>query len=121
MKRVLLTLLTLALASLACTQAVVPFTPTAAPSRTPAPSVTAQATVSPSASAEAVNSVTIQAIVYIRQSADATSAAIGSLTTGDTVEIVECLGEWCQIKSGGYVFRGCTNNNPDELKCEAKP
>jgi SH3-like domain-containing protein len=59
--------------------------------------------------------------VYVRAAADAGSAEVGSLETGQSVEIVKCTGDWCEIvEPAGFVWRGCTDNNPDGLKCEVR-
>jgi hypothetical protein len=118
-------LIVLALATLACGQYVTP-TPTVSPaspsSTAPAPSATP--TPEPtkiSVPAQDVQTATIRATVYVRAEPDANSPEIGSLTTGEVVEIVTCAGDWCQIEPEGYVWRGCTDNNPDALLCEARP
>jgi hypothetical protein len=120
----ILALLALILSSLACqirvgTPLVAPtVSPTAhPPTSTPSP---APARVTPSATAEA-ETVTIRAVVWVRAEPD--GERIGSLETGNTVEMIGCDGSWCEIRTSelsGYVFRGCTDNNPDGLKCEAK-
>jgi hypothetical protein len=121
-KPILSAILTLILASLACGQYAPTVTPTAAPSATPTPTVTPvpTATVTPFPAAEDVNTVTIRAVVWIRSEPDGTR--IGSLETGQAVELIGCDGEWCEIRTdglSGFVFRGCTSDNPDGLKCEA--
>ena len=119
-----LALIALTLSTLACMEQIVTPTPTA-PAATPTiPTPPAAATGTPSAvpTAEADTAV-IQATVWVRLSDNSDSDRIGSLTTGDRVEIVECAGDWCKISEpiSGYVWRGCTDNNPDNLLCEAKP
>jgi hypothetical protein len=119
-RKIFTTLLFLVLSSLACTQAVVTPTPPAPtalpPSPTPAATVTPQATGTAS-----VNTVTIRAVVYIRAEADANSPAVGSLETGERVVIVSCSSDWCEIaEPSGYVWRGCTDDNPNNLSCEAR-
>jgi hypothetical protein len=115
----------LVLASLACTQVVV--TPTlAAP---PPPSATASPTRTPRATAtsESVDTLTIQAVVYIRAEADANSRELGGLATGAEVELRgECSEAWCPVRVmigdetvDGWVFRGCTSD-PNGLLCEAR-
>jgi SH3-like domain-containing protein len=118
-------LIVLALATLACGQYVTP-TPTVSPaspsSTAPAPSATP--TPEPtkiSVPAQDVQTATIRATVYVRAEPDANSPEIGSLTTGEVVEIVTCAGDWCQIEPEGWVWRGCLSDNPDGLKCEARP
>jgi hypothetical protein len=111
-------LLVMALVVMACEMQVspptVPLTP--APTATPVPT----ATIAPFPAAEDVNTVTIRAVVWIRSEPDGTR--IGSLETGQSVELIGCTGEWCEIRTdelSGFVFRGCTTDNPDNLKCEA--
>jgi hypothetical protein len=119
MNRVLLSMTALLVMSLACQQAVI--VPTPSPSST-APSSTATAKpTQTSVPAQDVQTATIQATVYVRAEPDASSPEIGSLTTGEVVEIVTCAGDWCQIEPEGYVWRGCLSDNPDGLKCEARP
>jgi hypothetical protein len=117
----------LAVLQMACVASVMQLptqTSTAVPtvSSTIAPSpVPATRTATPAAEAE---TAIITAIVYVRQLADASSAAVGSLETGAEVEIVECTGEWCEVRTDvlvGFVWRGCLSDNPDNLKCEARP
>jgi hypothetical protein len=92
--------------------------PPASPTPTPAPTATER----PRTTEEAVNTVTIRAVVWIRSEPD--GVRIGSLETGQSVELIGCDGDWCEVRTdvlSGYVFRGCTSDNPDELECEAKP
>jgi hypothetical protein len=119
----ILAILALILASLACGQQIVTPTPTvspppAFPTPSPAPTVTER----PRATEAAVNTVTIRAVVWIRSEPD--GVRIGSLETGQSVELIGCDGDWCEVRTdvlSGYVFRGCTDDNPDNLDCEAKP
>ena len=129
MKKPILAILALILASLACevhaAQSVPTVTPVSVVSDTATPEIASlpeAKTPTASPTAPGKDTATIQATVYVRQSADASSDAIGSLKTGDTVEIVKCAGQWCEIKRpSGYVWRGCTSNNPDGLLCQARP
>ena len=61
-------------------------------------------------------------VVNVRQLADVNSAVIGNLQAGDSVTILSCDGEWCEITSpfNGFVFRGCLSDNPDGLDEEEK-
>jgi multidrug efflux pump subunit AcrA (membrane-fusion protein) len=118
-------LIVLALATLACGQYVTP-TPTVSPASPSSTAPAPYATPTPeptkiSVPAQDVQTATIRATVYVRAEPDANSPEIGSLTTGEVVEIVTCAGDWCQIEPEGYVWRGCTDNNPDALLCEARP
>jgi uncharacterized protein YgiM (DUF1202 family) len=128
--KVLSAVVILLLSSLACEQAVVTVTPTTVaeavttPDNTPPP--TLRPSPSPTVTAEA-DTATIRATVYVRQAADAASAEVGSLETGQTVEVLACDGSWCEIEYmfedtavRGYVFRGCTSNNPEKLSCEVR-
>jgi curli biogenesis system outer membrane secretion channel CsgG len=121
--RNLLALIVLALATLACGQYVTatPTIPPPSPSATaPAPTATPEPTLA-SVPAQDAQTATIRATVYVRAEPDANSPEIGSLMTGEVVEIVTCAGDWCQIEPEGYVWRGCLSENPDNLKCEARP
>jgi hypothetical protein len=120
--RIFLTLAVLTLATLACAlPEFPPVEPTPTPTPTPVPTATRRAAPSATSTSESVDTLTIQAVVYIRAEADANSAAIGSLQTGERVGIVACDGDWCELERGGWVWRGCTDDNPDELLCEARP
>jgi hypothetical protein len=103
------------------------------PTATPLPSATSTAKPSPTLRPSPVptstpaDTATIRATVYVRQSADAASAEVGSLETGQTVEVLACDGSWCEIEYmfenetvTGFVFRGCLSDNPDNLKCEVR-
>jgi uncharacterized protein YgiM (DUF1202 family) len=121
MKRNLLALAVLALAALACMEQIAAVTPTPTPSPSSTAPVPTPEPTQTSVPAQDVQTATIQATVYVRQAPDANSPEIGSLTTGEVVEIVTCAGDWCQIEPEGYVWRGCLSDNPDGLKCEARP
>jgi hypothetical protein len=124
MTRQHLALFVLALVAIACQQAVIVPAASPTPSATaPVPTATAKPTEA-SVPAQDVQTATIRATVYVRAEPDANSAEIGSLATGAEVEIVSCLSDWCEIRTdvlSGYVWRGCTSDNPDGLKCEARP
>jgi hypothetical protein len=106
--------------------------PTVAPNSTVAPTnalATPSPTLRPSPvpTATPADTATIRATVYVREAADAASAEVGSLETGQSVEIVGCDGSWCEIEYmfenevvTGFVFRGCLSDNPDGLKCEVR-
>ena len=127
-RHVTLAIAVLALSALACGQYVPtitptpsPVPPTAAATATPEPTRTPEPTAT---DGEVVQTATIQATVYVRTAADPNSPEAGSLTTGAEVEIVACEGDWCEIRTNeltGYVFRGCLSDNPEGLRCEARP
>lgn len=115
MKQLFLVLAILALVGLSCSfpvgKPILAGTPTAI-----SPSATS-ASIAPTLSATVV-----RAIVYVRSQPDNTSGAVGYLEAGERVTVVKCSGSWCQIKEpSGYVWRGCLSDNPDGLKCEARP
>jgi hypothetical protein len=122
----------LVLVSLACGQYVPTVTPTAQVTPEPqevTPVSTLRPTLRPSPvpTSTPADTATIRATVYVRQSADAASAEVGSLETGQTVEVLACDGSWCEIEYmfenetvTGFVFRGCLSDNPDNLKCEVR-
>ena len=128
-RKILTTLLVMVLSSLACMEQVAtptptpsPVLPTAAATATPEPTRTPAPTATDGG--EVVQTATIQATVYVRTAADPNSPEAGSLTTGAEVEIVACEGDWCEIRTNeltGYVFRGCLSDNPEGLRCEARP
>jgi hypothetical protein len=128
MKVPILAILAAILAS-GCVMSAVQSVPTAPPTASPtalSPPLSPTATVTrtptmASVTAEDVQTAVIRATVYVRAEPDADSPEVGSLETGAEVVIVECSGEWCQIENpAGYVFRGCTSDNPDGLKCEVR-
>lgn len=113
MKPFLTLLLTLSLAVFACAAPAWVPTPTAIPLLTPAPNATATALPTP---IETPNALGIVGTVYIREIPN--GKRIGSLELGAVVNGV-CSGDWCRIDAG-YVWRGCTDNNPNALGCQAK-
>jgi hypothetical protein len=124
-RKIVTTLLVLVLLSLACAQVVTTVTPTAPPSPSPTlPPTTSSPVPASTATAESVTTVTIRAVVWVRSEPDGTR--IGSLETGQSVELIGCDGQWCEVEYmfedavvRGFVFRGCTSDNPDNLDCEA--
>jgi len=58
--------------------------------------------------------------VYLR---DDQGNVRGWLYKGDRVQ-AHCSGNWCQIFSGSYrgyrFWRGCSSDNPDHKRCQAK-
>jgi hypothetical protein len=123
MTRFLLSMTVLVVMSLACAVPVgAPPTPSlipATPTRRAVPSATAES--------GSIDTLTIQAVVYIRAEADANSDDVGSLQTGAEVELRgECSEAWCPVRVmidgkpvDGWVFRGCTSD-PNGLLCEAR-
>ena len=105
-------------------------TVTTPPTTVPTAAATLSPTAPPTASAteaEREQTLTIQAVVYIRAEADANSQDIGALETGRTVVLVACDEQWCNViadidgkQVNGWVYRGCTSDNPDKLLCEAR-
>lgn len=125
--RLLLSVVVILLSSLACTQAGEVSTATPASTATATPPPTRHPTLTPASITTDTTTATIKATVYARAAADSNSAEVGSLETGQAVVIVGCSGEWCEIEpqaewdvEHAFVFRGCTDNNPDGLKCEVR-
>lgn len=58
-------------------------------------------------------------VVNVRETSN--GKVIGFLRAGESVEIVECKNNWCQISSpiAGFVFLGCLDIESD-LGCTAK-
>jgi hypothetical protein len=131
MNRNLVALLVLVLSTLACGQYVTttpsPTLTTVSPSLVPAvlsPTQTPVPTETPQTVATN-QAVIVKAVVNVRTSpcdkdGNNCGSVIGSLEAGDVVEVIECKDDWCSIKPEGWVFQGCTNNNPNNLKCQAK-
>ncbi len=120
------TLLAVVLSSLACGQIVKPTpdnTQTATVVNTIVTPAEASTTVAPLTTPGSTQTATVvNAVVNVRAAPDNTSAVVGSLQAGDLVDVLVCAGPWCQIKEPfGWVWRGCLSDNPDGLKCEAKP
>lgn len=110
MKRILLTLLTLVLASLACSQPI--------PNAVPVPTSTALGVTETAESPSEWTSKIIRPLVNVRQSPN--GAVVASLKAGASVEIVQCSGSWCKIREpAGWVFKGCLDLD-SELGCAAK-
>jgi len=80
--------------------------------------ILASVTVSPAPTLGATgtpNVVRITGDVYVR---DTAGVVIGTLHAGEIVEAV-CAGTVCTV-DGGSVWRGCVDNNPEGLGCEAR-
>ena len=91
--------------------------PTLQPSATPTESPTA----APKALALPPRTATPEPLeilgnVYIRE--EPAGIRTGALLLGETVTGI-CTGRWCRI-AAGYIWRGCTNNNPAGLGCQTK-
>ena len=122
--KIFTTVLVLLLSSLACGQQIVstPTTVAPAPYNTdpliiatappPLPAPTA-------APAETARAVTVQAaIVNIRSSP--AGEVVGQIYAGQSVTILRCVGDWCQIEDpAGWVWGGCLVGINDK-GCEAK-
>src|SRR5689334_18209731 len=121
MKRVLLTLLTLVLASFACVVPVPNSLPTATRAALGTPTKTPNAAKTPNAPVAAVQATISQAVVTVRKSAGG-EATGNYLKSGDRVQVIKCTGDWCEIKKPrGFVFRGCISELADGLLCQARP
>jgi uncharacterized protein YraI len=99
--------------------AIPTLTPTVPPpTSTPSP---APARVTPSATAEDVQTATVRAaLVNLRATPD--GEVIGQLQAGTDVRIIECGADWCEIEADGmtgFVFIGCLSL-ADGRGCVAK-
>ena len=124
MKVPFLTLLTLSLASLACSlQVSSRVTNAEAALPTPTPTTLLTPTTAPTQElGESSWTASVELpTVNVRKTAggDPTGAY---LAAGDQVEILRCTVRWCQISKPvrGWVFRGCLSDNPKKLGCEAE-
>ncbi len=61
--------------------------------------------------------ITVQS-VYVHIRSDINSVVIGALYRGDIVSGT-CIDYWCKV-TDGFVWRGCTSDNPDKLGCEER-
>lgn len=116
MKPLTLILLTLSIAAGAC----VPTFPTLAPTQTALPTRTQAPEkavfLTPTPSPNALGDLEILGNVYIREIPNGTR--IGALLLGEIVSGT-CSGDWCEVP-GGYIWRGCTDNNPRQKGCQTK-
>lgn len=109
--------------TLACAMPVSTVTPaqTAAPVETNTKSpVVLQSTGAPTATSESQMAIVKAAAINVRQKPDGEVIAI--LNAGNTVRVVKCLGNWCQIEKpfDGWVWRGCLRELAKGLGCQAK-
>lgn len=114
----MLIVLALALAAIACAAPAWAVTSTPVPTLTkPVPTLSR-----PTANASSWTAVVGQAVVNVRAERANTARVVGYLEAGDVVDVVQCVGSWCQIREpAGWVWRGCLSDNPRGLKCEARP
>ena len=123
-KPILAAILVLILATLSCQQAITPVVPVS-PVPTTSPiladdTATAQPVSSPTVS-KVVTATVSHPVVNVRDNPG--GIVIGSLQSGDTVTVVSCKDNWCEISTdvlSGFVYRGCISDNPDKLGCEAR-
>lgn len=100
--------------SLACSVTVLPMS-TIAP-KTPIPAkIQAQIWTQTPEVTKTPPPLQITGNVYVR---NRQGVVVDSLLKGTGVAGT-CQGDWCNIGSG-YIWRGCTSDNPDVLGCEAK-
>jgi uncharacterized protein YgiM (DUF1202 family) len=127
-KRIFLTLLTLALAILACRKATPCEIDQARCTPTPPPAPPATAIFTPTATSVHVEThvytATPQAAIVTAYSLNVHETPGGTVTgwlyNGDTVTVIETRGDWALIQAAGmrgYVWRGCLSDNLD-LRCE---
>jgi hypothetical protein len=124
MKVPFLTLLTLALASLACSlQVSSRVTNAEAALPTPTPTALLTPTTTPTQELGDSSWTASVELPTVRVRALPNGEPTGDyLAAGDQVEILRCTVRWCQISKPfrGWVFRGCLSDNPKKLGCEAE-
>lgn len=121
MKKPILAILALILASVACGQYITPTPEAVAAVDTGTPlSPTRTATV-PTATPQVIptdqQAAIVQAVVNVRNAPD--GDVIGYLLPGENVTVYECTDEWCRVEQG-WIWRGCLSDNPAKLGCSAK-
>jgi uncharacterized protein YgiM (DUF1202 family) len=127
-KRIFLTLLTLALAILACRKATPCEIDQARCTPTPPPAPPATAIFTPTATSVHVEThvytatpqaaIVLAVYVNVRQTPD--GAVIGTLEAGEVVTVLDVRGDWVHIvEPDGWVYIGCLKDLSDK-KCEAK-
>lgn len=126
MRRVFIALGALGLALLACGTYITPTaeavsTPEATKSNfTTATAFVPTATITVFSTPNAGVVTVSLAVVTVRNAPDGIPTG-EYLQAGQSVRIVSCSGDWCQIESpNGWVWRGCLSDNPNALGCEAK-
>jgi len=123
MRRLSLALAILALAILSCAVPVGNQLPTrGVPTATPLAISTATAAELPTDQTAIANAWTAKVklpMVNVREKPE--GRVIDTVTVGNMVTILSCVGNWCQIeKPAGYIWRGCLSDNPQKLGCTAK-
>jgi hypothetical protein len=112
-------LLVLVLSALACSVPVPASSTTAVTTPTVSTETPAITVVEDPDNTPVWRTTVVRPVVNVREKPG--GKVIATLGTGDTVEIVNCTGSWCQIqKPAGFVFRGCLSDNPARLGCQAK-
>lgn len=117
--KIMLSAVVILLSMIACEIQVSPPTP----SPTPPPSATLHlvATAKATDAQASIDTATVvQATVNLRAEPD--GDVIGALAAGDTVVLLSCDGDWCQVEyleQTGYVFKGCLSVE-SSLLCQAK-
>jgi hypothetical protein len=116
MKRVLLALLTLSMAAMAC---AIPVRSAEVVVLTGTPNATETALPTQTETPNAWTALVRLPVVNVRESPG--GKVIGSLSVGDTVTIDRCDGDWCKVTEPikGYVFKGCLSLDSG-LGCAAK-
>jgi SH3-like domain-containing protein len=130
--KILLPFVVLALVAMACewqiprdpveianTSTVAPVVPTLPPSRLPTLTPSQLPTLGSVGSGQAAKIIT--PVVNVHSGPDLNSRVDHWLSAGDPVVILETRGNWVRIQDpSGWIWRGCTDNNPDQLGCEAR-
>lgn len=96
-------------------------TPTSAPTitQTPRPVSTEKPILAETTTLDPFHQVSILA-AFLNVRMEPNGVPSGNvLQSGDSVMAL-CIERWCELESGGYIWRGCTDDNPMNLGCEQK-
>lgn len=115
-------ILILTLASLACIVQAVPVAtnqPTLSPTATHALIDKKRAVLAISMATATILPPPLVTVLYTAYTRDNHNIVRGAVYAGQQVAAV-CDGLYCVMDDGLRIWRGCTDNNPDKLGCEAK-
>jgi uncharacterized protein YgiM (DUF1202 family) len=115
--RIVVAIIVLCFASLACS--IQKGGPVAQPQPSASPSPVPTLTATPRATEAAADTAVVRAAV-VNVRAMPGGEVVGQIEAGQEVEIVACVDDWCQIVDpAGFVFIGCLSI-ADGQGCEAK-
>lgn len=131
MRKPILAFSILAFSILACSQASpeqirkytatpsITSTATPTPANTPSPLPTLLKVLAATSTPDRFHSISIlAAFLNVRSKPD--GDVTGEVLRQGNTARASCAGTWCELESGGYVWRGCTNDNPESLGCSER-